>query len=129
MKRTIAALILAAAAVVCFAEGTQEASDKPVTITFYHYATQTHVLYLNPLKEAFQKAYPNITIKTVEVSTGGYEALSQKILLALAAADAPDVGQMGYNLLARWWKAAPRSLWTASWPRIRSSRRTIFFPR
>jgi multiple sugar transport system substrate-binding protein len=98
MRKILVFLALAAAA--CFAEGTDEASTKPVTITFYHYATQTHVLYLNPMKEAFQKAYPNITIKSVEVTTGGYEALSQKILLALAAADAPDVGQMGYNLLS-----------------------------
>ncbi len=100
MKRMLAALMLVTAATAGLAEGTSEAPDKPVTITFYHYATQTHVLYLNPMKEAFQKAFPNITIKSVEVTTGGYEALSQKILLALAAADAPDVGQMGYNLLA-----------------------------
>ncbi len=77
----------------------QESTDKPIRLTFYHYASQTHLLYINPLKEGFEKAYPNVTIESVEVASGGYEALSQKILLGLAAGDPPDVGQVGYTLL------------------------------
>lgn len=77
----------------------QESTDKPITLTFYHYASQTHLLYINPLKEGFERAYPNVTIESVEVASGGYEALSQKILLGLAAGDPPDVGQVGYTLL------------------------------
>jgi multiple sugar transport system substrate-binding protein len=76
-----------------------EEAVKPITLTFYHYASQTHILYINPLKENFQKAFPNITIEAVEVASGGYEALSQKILLGLAAGEPPDVGQVGYTLL------------------------------
>jgi multiple sugar transport system substrate-binding protein len=101
MKRTLSMLlILLMTAAFCAASPQAEVENKPVTITFYHYATQTHVLYLKPLKEAFQKAYPNISMTSVEVTAGGYEALSQKILLGLAAGDPPDVGQVGYNLLS-----------------------------
>lgn len=80
-----------------FAEGQKEGEvGKPATLTFCHLANQTHLLYMNPLKEAFHKAYPNVTIKSVEVTTGGYEALSQKVLLGAAAGDPPDVGQVGF---------------------------------
>jgi multiple sugar transport system substrate-binding protein len=98
MKRIGVSLLLVLLGVFgLFAGGKEEVSDKPATLTFYHYATQTHILYLNPLKEAFKKANPNITLRTVEVVSGGYEALSQKILLGLAAGDPPDVGQVGFD--------------------------------
>jgi multiple sugar transport system substrate-binding protein len=98
MKRIGVSLLLILLFVVGLsATGKQDVSDKPATLTFYHYATQTHVLYLNPLKEAFKKANPNITLRTVEVVSGGYEGLSQKILLGLAAGDPPDVGQVGFD--------------------------------
>jgi len=41
----------------------QESTEKPIRLTFYHYASQTHLLYINPLKEGFEKAYPNVTIE------------------------------------------------------------------
>jgi multiple sugar transport system substrate-binding protein len=91
--------MLLAAAGLILATPQQETADKPMTLIFYHYASQTHLLYIDPLKEAFQAAFPNITIQAVEVASGGYEALSQKILLGLAAGDPPDVGQTGYTLL------------------------------
>jgi multiple sugar transport system substrate-binding protein len=90
-------LVLLAASGVFAGSTKEEVSDKPATLTFYHYATQTHILYLDPLKDAFKKANPNITLRTVEVVSGGYEALSQKILLGLAAGDPPDVGQVGFD--------------------------------
>jgi multiple sugar transport system substrate-binding protein len=100
MKRiTFVLVTLCALAGFSFAGGQQDVEDRPVTLTFYHYASQTHLLYINPLKEGFQKAYPNITIQSVEVAKGGYEALAQKILLGLAAGDPPDVGQVGYTYL------------------------------
>lgn len=91
--------LLVLAAGFGFARGQEEKSTKPVTLTFYHYATQTHVLYLNPIKEAFQKAFPNITLQAVEVTAGGYEALTQKILLGLASGEPVDIGQTGYDQL------------------------------
>lgn len=99
MKRLGIILLLAmVAASGAFAGGkADQGVEGPATLTFYHYATQTHVLYLNPLKEAFKKAYPNITLRTVEVMSGGYEGLSQKILLGLAGGDPPDVGQVGFD--------------------------------
>ena len=99
MKRIgVSLLLVLLCASGLFAEGKQDAGpDKPATLTFYHYATQTHILYLNPLKEAFKKAYPEITLRTVEVVSGGYEALSQKILLGMAAGDPPDIGQVGFD--------------------------------
>ncbi len=99
MKRIGVSLLLVLLAVSgLFAGSTkEEGPGGPATLTFYHYATQTHILYLNPLKEAFKKAYPNITLRTVEVVSGGYEALSQKILLGLAAGDPPDIGQVGFD--------------------------------
>ncbi len=78
---------------------TDSAEGAPVTLTFYHYASQTHLLYITPIIEGFQKAYPNITIETVQVASGGYEALAQKILLGKAAGDPPDIGQVGYTYL------------------------------
>ncbi|OHD71081.1 MAG: hypothetical protein A2177_00270 [Spirochaetes bacterium RBG_13_68_11] len=99
MKRIGVSLLLVLIALSgLFAGATKEEGPAgPATLTFYHYATQTHILYLNPLKEAFKKAYPNITLRTVEVVSGGYEALSQKILLGLAAGDPPDIGQVGFD--------------------------------
>ncbi len=99
MKRICVSLLFALlAASGLFAGSTkEEVPGGPATLTFYHYATQTHILYLNPLKEAFKKAYPEITLRTVEVVSGGYEALSQKILLGLAAGDPPDIGQVGFD--------------------------------
>ena len=99
MKRIgVSLLLVLLAASGLFAGSTkEEGPGGPATLTFYHYATQTHILYLNPLKEAFKKANPNITLRTVEVVSGGYEALSQKILLGLAAGDPPDIGQVGFD--------------------------------
>lgn len=90
-------LVLCCLAGAAFAGGQGEAAEaKPITLTLCHLANQTHLIYINPMKEAFQKSHPNITIKSVEVTTGGYEALSQKVLLGAAAGDPPDVGQVGF---------------------------------
>jgi multiple sugar transport system substrate-binding protein len=101
MKRIAVLLVLAfAVALGAYAEGQADQAPqpaKPVTLTFYYYATQTHILYMKPLKEAFLRANPTVTLNSVEVTSGGYEGLSQKILLGLAAGDPPDVGQVGFD--------------------------------
>ncbi len=101
MKRLwIIAFVAISGVGVAFAAGQEEQAEaKPFTLNFYHYATQTHRLYIDPLIAAFEEEYPNITIEPVEVSSGGYEALAQKVLLGLAAGTPPDVAQVGYSYL------------------------------
>ena len=78
--------------------GTAEAPEK-ITLTFYRYSNAAHNLYTLPLLEVFERENPNIKIESVEVSSGGFEALATKVLLALAAGNPPDVCEMGYTLI------------------------------
>ena len=50
---TIVIVMLLVAAGLTLATPQQETADKPMTLVFYHYASQTHLLYINPLKEGF----------------------------------------------------------------------------
>ena len=68
-------------------------------LTFYRYSNAAHNLYTLPLIEAFENENPLIKIDSVEVSSGGFEALATKVLLALAAGTPPDVCEMGYTLI------------------------------
>ena len=62
MKTIVFVLVLLlSVASLTLATPQQEATDKPITLTFYHYASQTHLLYINPLKEGFEKAYPSVS--------------------------------------------------------------------
>jgi multiple sugar transport system substrate-binding protein len=68
-------------------------------LTFYRYSNAAHNLYTLPLIETFEADNPMIKIESVEVSSGGFEALATKVLLALAAGTPPDVCEMGYTLI------------------------------
>ena len=70
-----------------------------ITLSFYRYSNKAHNLYGIPLLETFQKENPNIKIESVEVSSGGFEALATKVLLGLAAGTPPDVAEAGYTLI------------------------------
>jgi len=74
-------------------------TKKPVELVYYRYANKTHNLYQVPVIEAFEKANPDVKIKSVEVTSGAYEGLAQKTLLAFASGIYPDTAQVGYTYM------------------------------
>jgi len=107
MKRVITVLCcVLAVASLASATGTKDVpagggqpSTEPVTLSFYRYSNAAHNAYGIPLIETFQAENPNITLESVEVSSGGFEALANKVLLGLAAGTPADVCEMGYTLV------------------------------
>jgi multiple sugar transport system substrate-binding protein len=87
---------LSAALLAMFLAGSTLAQ---VTLTFYHFGDATQMAYLEPMIEAFEAEHPNINIESVLSVEGGYEALLQKIRLAAAAGDTPDLAQVGYTYI------------------------------
>lgn len=103
MKRLlIAAAIVVLGALPAYSGGSGEAvkkETKPVELVYYRYANKTHNLYQVPVMEAFEKANPDVKIKSVEIASGGYESLAQKTLLAFASGMYPDTAQVGYTYM------------------------------
>lgn len=80
-------------------KGSMTMESEVITLSFYRYSNKAHNMYGIPLLETFQKENPNIKIESVEVSSGGFEALATKVLLGLAAGTPPDVAEAGYTLI------------------------------
>ncbi len=68
-------------------------------ITFAHSVSGWHRAYFTPIFEAFEAEYPGIDVVSIEMADGGYEALTQSVLLGAAAGDIPDVSQVGFSFL------------------------------
>lgn len=105
--------------------GADAAAGGPVTIDFWHGQTDTALLVIEDLVEAFQRGHPN-----VRVNTGGgvlSDAMLQKVLAALAAGSYPDVAYIfGSDLanIARSPKVVDMSgvvAGTDYWPSVRSA--------
>ncbi len=95
MKRiswVIAFALITAALVFGQAQKTQK-------LVFYRLSAASHDTYLLPLIEAFQQENPDIVVESVLVTSGGYEALASKVLLACAAGTPPDFAMAGYSLI------------------------------
>ena len=69
------------------------------TLVFYRLSAASHDAYCLPLMQAFMEENPDIVIEDVVVTSGGYEALASKVLLANAAGTPPDVAMTGYSLI------------------------------
>lgn len=99
-KLSVVLVILLLTAAMAFSAGTTEAKPPEVqTLVYYRYSSAAHDTYNLPLIEAFMKENPDIIIESVVVTSGGYEALASKVLLANAAGTPPDVAQVGYSLI------------------------------
>lgn len=101
MKRlTVVLMILLFTTALVYSAGTTEAKPTEAqTLVYYRYSSAAHDTYNLPLIEAFMKENPDIVIESVVVTSGGYEALASKVLLANAAGTPPDVAQVGYSLI------------------------------
>ncbi|PKL13513.1 MAG: hypothetical protein CVV52_05700 [Spirochaetae bacterium HGW-Spirochaetae-8] len=101
MKRlSVVLVILLLTTAMVYSAGTTEAKPQEVqTLVYYRYSSAAHDTYNLPLIEAFMKENPDIVIESVVVTSGGYEALASKVLLANAAGTPPDVAQVGYSLI------------------------------
>lgn len=105
MKKFILMLVLFCFIVSFISAAGQEepaasnARTEVTNLSFYRYSNAAHNLYTLPLIETFEAENPMIKIDSVEVSSGGFEALATKVLLALAAGTPPDVCEMGYTLI------------------------------
>jgi len=99
-KLSVVLVILLFVTGLLFSAGTAEAKPQEIqTLVYYRYSSASHDTYNLPLIEAFEKENPDIVIESVVVTSGGYEALASKVLLANAAGTPPDVAQVGYSLL------------------------------
>jgi multiple sugar transport system substrate-binding protein len=89
-------LVLAGAVAIL---GVALAQGSTVSLTFLRHGGQLHDSYLVPIIAAFEKENPDIRIQSDLVVTGGYEAGTQKILLAAAAGTPHDLAQVGYSFM------------------------------
>ncbi len=76
-----------------------QAQNTPITLEFVRLGGDVHNAYLEPIIKAFEAQNPDIKINSTVVATGGYEAMTQKVLLGAAAGTPPDVAQVGYSFL------------------------------
>ena len=74
-------------------------TPKVQKLTFYRLSAASHDTYCLPLIAAFEEENPDIKIESVVVTSGGYEALASKVLLACAAGTPPDFAMTGYSLI------------------------------
>lgn len=93
LGRAVVAVLAAASlalAAGCSSSSKTPAADQKVTITFWHaYSADSEVPELTKtVIPAFEKMYPNITVKQVDYS---HDDLYQKLLTGAAAGELPDV--------------------------------------
>jgi multiple sugar transport system substrate-binding protein len=95
MKKALIGLTLAGAAVLAVSS----AQNETITLEFVRFGGDVHNAYLEPIIKAFEAKNPNIKISSTIVATGGYEAMTQKVLLGAAAGTPPDIAQVGYSFV------------------------------
>ena len=88
-------IALASAAVITISS----AQNSPLTLEFVRLGGDVHNAYLEPIIKAFEAKNTDIKINSTIVASGGYEAMTQKVLLGAAAGTPPDVAQVGYSFL------------------------------
>ncbi len=99
----IASIVLAIFAFVIVCGATVSRADGPVEITFWHAMSRSRGKVLNQLVDEFNKANPNIVVKSVCIQSqnkeygNDYNALYSKILENIAKNTPPDVAQVYEN--------------------------------
>ena len=99
----IASIVLAIFAFVIVCGATVSRADEPVEITFWHAMSRSRGKVLNQLVDEFNKANPNIVVKSVCIQSqnkeygNDYNALYSKILENIAKNTPPDVAQVYEN--------------------------------
>jgi len=88
-------IALASAAIVTISS----AQTSNITLEFVRLGGDVHNAYLEPIIKAFEAKNPEIKINSTIVASGGYEAMTQKVLLGAAAGTPPDIAQVGYSFL------------------------------
>lgn len=100
MKKWVVVLVFLVISSLLFAAAIAETQEKEIqTLVFYRLSAASHDAYCLPLMQAFMEENPDIVIEDVVVTSGGYEALASKVLLANAAGTPPDVAMTGYSLI------------------------------
>ena len=86
MKKWVIVLAFLVASTLLFGAAVAETKEKEIqTLVFYRLSAASHDAYCLPLMQAFMEENPDIVIEDVVVTSGGYEALASKVLLANAA--------------------------------------------
>lgn len=88
-------IALASAAIITISS----AQTSSITLEFVRLGGDVHNAYLEPIIKAFEAKNPDIKINSTIVASGGYEAMTQKVLLGAAAGTPPDIAQVGYSFL------------------------------
>jgi len=91
MKRILAAVVLGVFGVLAFGQ---------VTISFWHAMSGAHGEALTYLIQKFQGENPGIIVDLVY--QGGYSALQQKLIAAVAAGQPPTIAQQYENWTVQW---------------------------
>lgn len=91
MKRILAAVVLGVFGVLAFGQ---------VTISFWHAMSGAHGEALTYLIQKFQEENPGIIVDLVY--QGGYSALQQKLIAAVAAGQPPTIAQQYENWTTQW---------------------------